>query len=440
VPETRADLHEVVTSLATRGVALELSTLDLCFLAALHLRATHGSFASAGSLGSFTEEQLVAVFDDVQEVAEPQAQGRRRASDAIRRLREQRMLARVDGSGVVRAGEFALTRLATGIVEFFLEQETLTRESLTLLLRTLLASLTDLAQAASAASSPSRWKETVVAPLAITVADLVAGIQRRQRGFDLQQEQFQKEISTLLQADWFGAMDRCQDLLDSTGATLRELNQVLLRDAHALSAALQEIQELAAAAEHQEAEEAARVLMDQIDRIGAWGSARQRAWSEYYQYVHRFLRDVVRLDPSRVLTHRLHERLAGKAGAPFALVVADAPPLRVLRTEVPAPIERPPVRRRRGPATAPLADEPARDPQAKLTADVRAAVLAGARGLCEVTAEITGQLPPEDRFVAAGRVAHAIAAVCRPNAAADRPWLPASDDLLIEEWTVTEPR
>lgn len=440
MPETRADLHDVVTSLAARGVALDLSTLDLCFLAALHFRATHVSSASFASAASFTEEQLVAAFDDVQQVAEPEAQGRRRASDAIRRLREQRMLTRVDGSGVVRAGEFALTRLATGIVEFFLEQETLTRESLTLLLRTLLATLTDLAHAARVATSPASWKDTVVAPLAVTVADLVGGIQRRQRGFDLQQEQFQKEISALLSADWFGAMDRCQDLLDSTGATLRELNQVLLRDAHALSAALQEIQELAGAAANEEAEEGARVLMDQIDRIAAWGSARQRAWSEYYQYVHRFLRDVVRLDPSRVLTHRLHERLAGKAGTPFALVVADAPPLRLLRTEVPPPVARPPVRRRRMPAPAPLAEEAARDPQEKLTADVRAAVLAGARGLCEVTAEITGQLPIEERFVAAGRVAQAVATVCRPNAAADRPWLPASDDLLIEEWTVTEPR
>lgn len=434
MPETRADLHEVVTSLAARGVGLELSTLDLCFLAALHFRATRSSLAS------FTEEQLVLVFEDMREVAEPEASGRRRASDAIRRLREQRMLARVDGSGVVRAGEYALTRLATGIVEFFLEQETLTRESLTLLLRTLLTTLTGLAEAARAARSAAGWNDTVVAPLAVTVADLVAGIQRRQRGFDLQQEQFQKEISALLQADWFGAMDRCQDLLDSTGATLRELNQVLLRDAHALSAALQEVQELAAAAESREAEEGARILMDQVDRIAAWGSARQRAWSEYYQYVHRFLRDVVRLDPSRVLTHRLHERLAGKAGAPFALVVADAPPLRLLRADVPKSVERPPVRRRRVPLDAPLAEEPARDPQAKLTEDVRAAVLAGARGLCEVTAEITGQLPPEERFVAAGRVAHAVAAVCRPNAAADRPWLRASDDLLIEEWTVTEPR
>lgn len=38
---------------------------------------------------------------------------RKRATHAIGRLRDQRMLARVDGAGIVRAGEYALTRLAT---------------------------------------------------------------------------------------------------------------------------------------------------------------------------------------------------------------------------------------------------------------------------------------------------------------------------------------
>ena len=36
-----------------------------------------------------------------------------------------------------------------------------------------------------------------------------------------------------------------------------------------------------------------RRAADQIDRIAAWSSGRQKSWSDYYQYVHRFLRDVV---------------------------------------------------------------------------------------------------------------------------------------------------
>ena len=61
-----------------------------------------------------------------------------------------------------------------------------------------------------------------------------------------------------------------------------------------LQALLHEIQELAIAAGAADAEAAALRLADQVDRIAAWGSARQRAWSEYLQYVHRYLRDGVR--------------------------------------------------------------------------------------------------------------------------------------------------
>jgi chromosome condensin MukBEF complex kleisin-like MukF subunit len=53
----------------------------------------------------------------------------------------------------------------------------------------------------------------------MTVADLVAGIERRQRGLDAQQEAVQAEIATLLSADWFSAVDRCQSLLDATTST-----------------------------------------------------------------------------------------------------------------------------------------------------------------------------------------------------------------------------
>jgi chromosome partition protein MukF len=441
VPETRPDPQHVLSSLAQRGVSVELQTLDLCFLAALHLRAQHASLAS------FPEDQLVDVFDQVvasvRHAAGADAGSGRRATHAIRRLREQRMLARVDGAGVLRAGEFALTRLATGIVEFFLEDETLTHESLTLLTRSLLASLSSVAAVAREAASPDAWRTGVVGPLRVTIADLVAGIQRRQRGFDLQQEQLQREIAELLQADWFGAIDRCQSLLDATSATLRELNQVLMRDAHELQGVLQEIQEMAAATtsvhEAEEASEATRAVVDQVDRIAAWGAARQRAWSGYYQYVHRFLRDVVRLDPSRVITHRVRERLAGKSGQPFALAVAAAPALRLLRDVEAPPGERPPVRRRRPEPEPALAPLPVEDPQERLDTDVRAALAAGARGLGDVTARLTGDLPAGDRFVAAGRIAQTIARLSHPDARAERPWVPVDAGLAIEEWTLPAP-
>jgi len=425
------DPNRVLASLAQRRPALELQTADLCFLAALYLRAERGA------LSSFSEEQLADVFEQVEKVFSAAGESKRRATHTIRRLREQRMIARVDGAGIVRSGEYALTRLANGIVEFFLEEDALTRESLTVLTRSLLVGLGEILATAKAAAAEEDWRAGVIAPLRITMGDLANGIERRQSGFDLQQEEFQREIATLLQVNWFDAVNRCQELLDTTSTALYELNQVLLRDAHQLQSLLQDVQELAAAAGIGDAESAARAVMDQIDRIAAWGAARQRAWSEYYQYVHRYLRDVVRLDPARTLTHRLREHLAGKAGKAFALMIASAPPIRLLRDVELPPDEKPPVRRPRKERDPGLVEAPALEsPQSKLEAHVQRALDDGARALVEVTERVIAEVAEEERFVTTGRVAHAVASLAHPHAAAERAWVPVQGGLIIEEWTV----
>jgi chromosome partition protein MukF len=241
-----------VAVVAERRLAIDLGTVDICFLVALYVRA------EGANLTSFTEAQLEDVFAQASAVAQPEADGvRRRATHAIQRLRDQRMLARVDGQGVVRTGEFALSRLATGIVEFFLEEDVLTRESLVLLTGSLRAAIAGVLETARAAAGPDAWRDGVTGPLRVTVSELIAGIERRQRGLDLQQESFQGEIRQLLEADWFGAIERCQALLESTSATLRELNEVLLHDASLLLALLHDIEDLAAAAGELEAEAAA---------------------------------------------------------------------------------------------------------------------------------------------------------------------------------------
>src|SRR5207237_446790 len=122
--------------IAGRRLTLELGTLDICFLVALHVRG------EGAGLTSFTEAQLEDVFAQASAVAAPEAdQLRRRATHAIQRLRDQRMLARVDGQGVVRTGEFALSRLATAVVQFFLDEDVLTRETLGVLTHSLRVAL-----------------------------------------------------------------------------------------------------------------------------------------------------------------------------------------------------------------------------------------------------------------------------------------------------------
>jgi len=429
VSAPRRDPERTLAAIAERRLTLDLGTLDLCFLVALYVRG------EGAGLTAFNEAQLEDVFAQASAVAQPEAdQLRRRATHAIQRLRDQRLLARVDGQGVVRTGEFALSRLATAIVQFFLDDDVLTRETLGLLTHGLAVALTGVLAAAREAGDPAAWQARVTGPLQVTITELIAGIERRQRGLDLQQEDFQAEIRRLLEADWFGAIDRCQDLLESTSATLRELNDVLLRDAAVLLGLLQDIEDLAIAAGEPAAEAAAHRLMDQVDRISAWGSARQRAWSEYFQYVHRYLRDVVRLDPTRALLQRLRDQLAG-AGPRFTLAHAGAPPIRILRTVAALP-DRPPVVRPRAPREREPEADAGEDPQVVLDGKVAAALAGGAAVLSAVTGEVTAELPGPERFVEAGRIAETVARLARPHAAIERPWVPVQDDLLIEDWTL----
>jgi chromosome condensin MukBEF complex kleisin-like MukF subunit len=182
-PLMSSDPSRLIAALARDRINLDLKTLDLCFLAGLYLRADRASLAS------FEADVLIDMFEQICDVVDPGAERpRKRATHAIQQRRDQRMLARVDGAGIVRSGEYTLTRLAAAVVEYFLADEALTRESLPLLTGTLRAQLAEILGAATRADTEDAWRERVVAPLRVTVGDLVGGIERRQRGPDSQQE------------------------------------------------------------------------------------------------------------------------------------------------------------------------------------------------------------------------------------------------------------
>ena len=422
--------HAWLRELFQRQPALDLSSLDICFLVALQHRAQQLSLAA------FSEQQLLDTFGGVCSLLEPVAEHvAARATHSLRRLREQHLLIRVDGAGVSRAGEFSLSRLGSSVVDFFVEDEALTPDNLELLAQTLLASLNDVLERARAAKRPREWQAGVVGALRIITGDLILGIERRQRGLDIQQEEFQREIARRLQTDWFGAIERCQEILDSTAATLRQLNQLLLTYCHQFQTILQDVLDLACTADQAVAEAVVHRAAGQIDRIAAWGSARQSAWSEYYDQVHRYLRDVVRLDPARALTQRLREQLNGLEASPFALTVADAPALAVLRSVVPlpppAPVRRP--RAERNPAPREVALDPAPDP---LRARVRELLSEGQQELSELTARAIEGLPAEAHFASAGNVAEFAALLAVPRLSHERPWVQVRDGLVIEDWQI----
>jgi chromosome partition protein MukF len=432
VTSPNATPAQAIANLAQQQASLEVSTLDLCLLVFLDLRGRQLG------LTSFDEAQLLEAFEQVCDVVDPTTENiAARANHAIRRLRDQRLLSRVDGAGIVRTGEFALSRLATAIVSFYLEEETLTKESLALLSRTLRAQLAETLVHAKRAENVD-WDGSVIGPLEVTAAELIGGIERRQRGLDVKQQEFQKEISLLLKADWFGAIDQCQTLLESTTRTLRELNEMLMRDSQPLYTILAELLETADQSEQHTARHAVQRLIEQVDRIVEWGASRQSGWSEYYEYVHRYLRDVVRLDPSRALSQRLRARLLSDDVTSHPLLVASAPGIQLLRA-VAVHLEPPPVKRPRAERTGKLeTEEPKPDPMQILKQQVTQAIASGTRDLAGVTRELCKGVPEQERFVLAGRIAQLFAELNRPLFTGEREWVCVSDQLALEQRSVAE--
>jgi chromosome partition protein MukF len=426
--EVVTDLLRTIARLHQTRTSIELSTTDLCFLVALQERANRQS------LVSFEEDILIDVFLQVCEVTEPGADNpRKRATNAIQRLRTQRLLTRVDGAGVVRAGEYAMTGLSAAVVKFFLSDEVLTRESLALLTKTLISHLSFVKDAAQKASNPGDWRSEVVEPLRVTVGELVGGIERRQRGLDAQQEEVRDRIGMLLKQDWFAAVGTCEQLLEETAATLHELNEVLLQDKSQLQTLLQDIEHLAAEAGAREAEAATQRVSEHVDRVAAWGSARQQAWSDYYQYVQRYLRHVVRLDPDRALSQRLRDQLSNWVANPFSLAVADAPSIRLLR-DLDNKVERPPVTRPRRNRELPIEELPADPTPVALEALVHEALKGGATSLAGVLERVLPHIEPDEQFRAIGQVTELVGTEARIHAPRERAWVSVPGEFEVEDW------
>jgi chromosome partition protein MukF len=428
------DLHRVLGSLHQARAALELDTAHLCYLIALRVRAEQSNLAS------LTEDELVDLYLQVSELLEPDAVNPRlRATHAIQHLRNNRLLRRVDGAGLVRAGEYALSRLAVAIVDFFIEDETLTRENLAVLTRALTSQLGMILANAQRAETDDEWRADVVEPLRVTVSDLVAGIERRQRGMDAQQEEVRERISALLQEDWFAAVDECELLLEETSTTLRELNEVLLHDSAHLQALLQDIENAANEARATDAVAQAQKVQEHLDRVTAWGGDRQRAWSDYYQFVQRYLRGVVRLDPDRAVSQRLRHQLANWLDRPFALVVAGEPSIRLLRDEQ-AKVDRPPVTRRHAEREqTPQLVPPDRAPVA-LAQGVDEALADGHSSLVAVAAQVLPEMPRAEQYRAAGQLASLVAERVKVSAPLERSWTSLEElDLELQDWDL-QPR
>jgi chromosome partition protein MukF len=174
-------------------------------------------------------------------------------------------------------------------------------------------------------------------------------------------------------------------------------------------------------------------VCEQVDRVAAWGGARQRAWSDYYQYVHRFLRDVVRLDPDRAISERLRNQLANWPIQQFYLVLARTPSILLLR-ESKSPCVRPPVTRPRRDREANVEEVLPEVDLATLQERVRAALSNGHTTLTEILNDVLPDVAAPNRYLSIGRVALQVATESGAQSPHERDWVPIIESLIVEDW------
>jgi chromosome partition protein MukF len=422
--EKTEDPHTIIAGLVRDHVELALSTADICFLTILHFQSK--------KMVSFPDDYLLDVYEQVGDVVETGSNnGRYLAARSIQHLRNQRLLARVDTAGTVRAGDYSLTQLARGLVQFYIEDETLTRESLILLTGTLIGVLAEVLKNSRIPKDHEDWP-SVMEPLRITVSTLVGAIDRRQRGLDSEQERIKSEIEALLAAEWGAAVDRCLALLEETTATLAELSELLMRECGKLSTLLMEIEETAAAAGEMEAAKVPREVLLEIDRITEWGSVRFSDWTNYYQWTQRYLREIVHIDPDRRLSRRLRDCLNAWPDVRYRLVCARTPTIMRLREMLlSGSIAR--VARPRISEESDLEIVENNEYRIDVEGAVQRRLFEGIVKLSELTASVITEFPGEGAFTLAGMVAVIVGKKTSVSQDSEPQWAPVNQDVEVEE-------
>lgn len=309
---------------------LQLSNDRLAFLIAISTLARDEQsqeLSEAALHDAFTYvSQIYAQVDDTVT---------QRANNAINDLVRQRLLSRFSTDPIAGESVYRLTRLAVGIVEFFLDQKQVTSVKLSLLLEQVADELQKAFTAATEAESDQVWQEVVYPRLKFSVEEILSRIDLTQRAMDDHQNQVKLEIADLLNQNWTQALHSCEKLLRETGQTLRELQDTLDAAGHKLQSGLLNIQEMARSAEAAPPQiaELTQELQTRIDSILSWGQQCIELWARYDRHVHKFIRNAIDMDKNRVFSQRLRESIRNFDEHGWLLLVAQEHRLLELRDE-----------------------------------------------------------------------------------------------------------
>lgn len=258
-----------------------------------------------------------------------------RANNAINELVRQRLLSRFNTDPVAGESVYRLTRLAVGIIEFYLDQQQVNSVKLSLLLEQVAGELDKAYAAALHASDATAWDTEVYPRLKYSVEEILSRIDLTQRAMDDQQNQVKADIADLLNQNWTQAIHNCEKLLRETGQTLRELQDTLDAAGHKLQSGLLNIQETAReqAISSDHVEQLTFELQSRIDAILNWGQQCIELWARYDRHVHKFIRNAIDMDKNRVFSQRLRESIRDFDNHNWLLLVAQENRLLELRDE-----------------------------------------------------------------------------------------------------------
>ncbi len=413
------------------GHRLDLSRADIAFLAGIRALLHHSEDAA------LDDGQLREVFAVVDELAQGDPDSRAaRGTRSMARLHTQRLLAQIGGGTFSDTGLYALTGFGKVLADYYAGQDALDRRSLLVLANRLRADLAEVLQRARRGGDDAHWDD-LVAQLRLTVADLVEGIDRRAHGLDDQQAEIRTEIAALLEADWVDSIPRCEALLAETGDRLVELHGLLIEQTSALQQLLLEIRDAAVDAGRPLADQAARVVLHQVERLDTWGEARFASWKRYFEDVHDFIQRVVRVDPSRAVAERLRDAVADYFDAPWSLTVTRQP--RYLHLRAPDPSEAQARAARPTEDRAPHLEASAPDLAGELDPEALVAAALRTGGRARLVALLRAHLPgldPDQADRLAGDLVEALALAGQPTPLRELRWTAVGagsvQDLVVE--------
>ncbi|RIY33467.1 hypothetical protein CJP74_01705 [Psittacicella melopsittaci] len=379
-------LNDLLEWVNNNGFSINLSSDRIGFLLAIHtFQRTSTSELSEEILIDLYRQVLAQQNQNASDLTE--ATSAARANKIINDMVTQKLLNRFsldfaeDPDVANQSSIYRLSPLAIGIADNYIRQKEFSQVGLSVQLSMVAKEMNEITQVCTQRGDYSFWRTNVYAPLRYSVAEIFDLIDYRQRELDEDQHQIKQQISELLSQNWAAAIDKCKDLLASTGDTLRELQDTLSSAGDKLQAQLITIYyavnhhiealntlailqnepelkntlfrdnvELLALVEAYQTEYTAEDLIDleaifaqinelighlqtKLDRIISWGQQSIDLWIGFDRHIHKFIRNTIDLDKNRVFSTRLRRSVSEYLQQPFFLTYVEQERILDMRVE-----------------------------------------------------------------------------------------------------------